>query len=281
MSLTDRIMIGGLALAFAGAAGVMWWQAGLSQGQAVIVGAVLFVVLYLLISGRLLAGVLYRVFLALLPFLVMAAAVVWYIVLPSNVPPSTQPALIAGTVIATGWLATFVANEYQRARQRDTTQQDVLLALRSEVFTIVEKLDKNAITDGAAKVQERIREAGDKAPGAAVDPAYYPFSASESPATVYQSVSGSISVLEADTLEPVLRFYAAFSELTAMVEDTRSEPFRALVAERRIRMHKELTAHRKATLYWGLRAIATINEELGVERPRNIPRSGKNQDVAL
>ena len=179
-------------------------------------------------------------------------------------------------IIVTGWLATFIFQEERRQRDRSEQELDLLMALRSEVFTIVEKLDKHPITRQAEEVERNIAMGGDDPTGA-----YFPFSASESPATVYDAVSGQLHVINAATLEPVLRFYAAFSELGTMVADTHRAEFPRLEARRRITLHKELTQQRRATLYWGLRALEDINLKIGVPNPEAIPRSGKNEDVTL
>lgn len=88
-------------------------------------------------------------------------------------------------------------------------------------------------------------------------------------------------MVEPGTLGPILRFYAAYSDLTAMVDDARSEDFAKLAADRRMRAHQRLTQNRKATLFWGLTAIYAINRAMGVRGPGNIPRSGQNPDVQL
>lgn len=187
-----------------------------------------------------------------------------------------RQAILAGLIIVAGWLTTFVLQEERRFSERKAQEFDLLLALRSEVFTIVEKLDSHPITEQAEAVQDKIKRGGD-APGSA----YFPFAASESPATVYDAVSGQLHVINPATLEPLLRFYAAVSELTAMVADTHRDEFRALEALRRVSWHAELTQQRKGTLYWGLRALEAVNRNMGVEKPEAIPRSGLNKDVSL
>lgn len=211
-----------------------------------------------------------------LPILLTVLLVIVAVAGMDRLDVRVQQAIIAGLIIVAGWVAGFVFQEERRQRERKAQEFDLLLALRSEVFTIVEKLDNHAISDNAAKVQAKVRDHGDHP-----DKAYFPFAASESPATVYDAVSGQLHVIKPDTLEQVLRFYAAFSELATMVADTHRDEFRALEATRRASWHEELTRQRKATLYWGLRALEAVNRSLGVKKPEAIPRSGLNKDVAL
>ncbi|MDD9741192.1 MAG: hypothetical protein RID15_07375 [Marinovum algicola] len=212
----------------------------------------------------------------LLPILLAALVPIVLVFSGDGLDVRLRQAALAGLIIVTGWLATFIFQEERRQRDRSEQELDLLMALRSEVFTIVEKLDKHPITRQAEEVERNIAMGGDDPTGA-----YFPFSASESPATVYDAVSGQLHVINAATLEPVLRFYAAFSELGTMVADTHRAEFPRLEARRRITLHKELTQQRRATLYWGLRALEDINLKIGVPNPEAIPRSGKNEDVTL
>lgn len=269
----DRFLLSALLVGIGLVVALNWPADPTAATAASVLAATIVVAIFFVAGGMLLAGVLLRVVLALVPIVALAGSLIWFVLVPNQDIGEARTALIAGTVIATGWVATFLAAEYQRARDRNQTQQDVLVALQSEVFAIIEKLDKDAIAADAERVQERIAAGGDGAG------AYYPFSVSESPPIVYQAVSGSISVLDAVTLEPVLRFYAAFSELTAVVADVRSAEFRALSADRRVAVHKGLTQNRIATLTWGLRALVAINMSLGANNPRGIPRSGRNPEI--
>lgn len=270
----SRIGLGVIILLFGGL-GLAWYLGEIPTAKAVLIGVLLLMVIYLLAAGRLLAGVLWRVLLALVPLVAIAASIIWFLILPNEELKEVRTPLIAGTVIAMGWLVTFLVSEYQRASDRAQTQVDVLLALRSEIFAVVEKLDKDPIKSDAIKVQGLIKTGGN---GTA---AYHPFTASESPPIVYQAVSGSIPVLNPEALEPILQFYAAYSDLTAMAEDVRTQDFKSLSAVRRVNAYKALTTHRIATLYWGLCAVKAIQVEFGDEDPAVFERSGKNPEVAL
>ncbi len=244
--------------------------------SAVFLALIAVILLYRHRQERELLTMLKRGGVVLLPILLVMLLPISLLLFSDSLDVRLRQAGIAGLMIAGGWLASFIFQEERKQRDRKAQELDLLLALRSEVFTVVEKLDKRPITQNAVSVQQKIVLGGDDAGSA-----YFPFSATESPATVYDAVSGQLHVIAAEALEPVLRFYAAYSELTAIVEDTHRESYGKLNALRRVNLHRELTQQRRATLYWGLRALAAINLRIGVENPEELPRSGFNQELVL
>lgn len=244
--------------------------------SAVFLALIAVILLYRHRQERELLTMLKRGGVVLLPILLVMLLPISLLLFRDSLDVRLRQAGIAGLMIAGGWLASFIFQEERKQRDRKAQELDLFLALRSEVFTVVEKLDKRPITQNAVSVQQKIVLGGDDAGSA-----YFPFSATESPATVYDAVSGQLHVIAAEALEPVLRFYAAYSELTAIVEDTHRESYGKLNALRRVNLHRELTQQRRATLYWGLRALAAINLRIGVENPEELPRSGFNQELVL
>lgn len=250
-----------------------WRGGGLSDAMATGLFALSVAGFCVAMAGAILGEALLRVVLALAPLLAAAMAAIAALILPSALPDTAKSALIAGTVFATGWLAAFLAAEVQKARERAQVADDVLHALRSEVVTLLDKLDKHPIRADANRAQARILAKGKGF--------YHPFAASESPTTVYEGVKASLVVVDREALEPVLRFYAAFSELDALVKDFRTEACAALEADRRAALHEELVKQRLFTLFWALRALYAINRALSVANPDKIARSGRNPEVTL
>lgn len=186
------------------------------------------------------------------------------------------PSALAGTVIATGWIVTFVLREYQTTNAREQTRIDTLAALRTEVLTVLNKLDDLDLGQGARQQQDKING------GALTDEGYYhPFSSTESPPSVFNAIADKTLVLHPETIEPVLRFYAAYSDLTSFTEDFRGTAFASLPAERRVVGHKALTQLRRSALYWALAAINAIDDASGAYPKPKIERSGKNKDIVL
>ena len=241
---------------------------------------------YLMWAPRLIRATLLRVLFALAPLLALALVLIWSVLLPDGrITEAVLPALIAGTIVATGWLVTFLVAEYRRLSEdearrteKEVSRLDTLFALRSEIFALVDKLDNQSIAENARNVQQMIADGdGMDAEGNRVE--YYPFSTRESEPIVFNAVSSLVPSLTPSTVDPVLRFYAEYTDMRSMVEDTRTELALSLPPQRRIALHAQLASRRKATLRWGLQALVQINRELGVENPENIQRTGKNADI--
>lgn len=199
------------------------------------------------------------------------AAIVGAIVTLSGLEGGTLSTTVAGAVIATGWLVAFSLREYQSLRDRDQARRDTLIALRAEIFAAVEKLDNHDIAAEAALQQRLIGEHAGK------DPPYHPFSAAESPPDVFRALGERIALIEEATLEPIIRFYAAYLDLATFTIDFREERMAQLGGDRRIAAHRALTRLRQTTLYRGLRAVDAINRDLNVAG--EIYRTGKNPEI--
>lgn len=246
---------------------------GIAEGAAAVV---LALTIHFIWAGSLLARVFGRVLMALIPLVALAALTVYWIArhVPDNL--AFKAALITGTVIATGWVATWVATEYQRDRERARTRREVLYALRSEIFTAFQTLDSIDWLENAQHVQDAIADGGDDE-----NTRYHPFVGTESPPIVFQTVSASINLLPEPTLEPVLRFYSALNDLATLGADMRSDRFVELDAERRIGGHARLTDTRIATLKWAIQSLIAIDTALGIEHPERIERDRNNAQLVI
>lgn len=221
---------------------------------------------------------------ALLETLKRGAIVLWPILLATLLPIAVvlfsetidvrlRQAILAGLVIVAGWLTTFVFQEERNKRNRVQMRRDVLVALENEIIAFTEKLDSQPIAAHADSVQDRIRKP------APAGRAYQPFATTESAPIVFEAVSGSISLLSEETLEPVLSFYAQYTDMRAMVVDSHSDELRSLPPERRVAFHRQLTERRKLTLRWGLRALVEIRRAQGHARPERLNRTGLNPGI--
>lgn len=223
-----------------------------------------------------LRGMALRLTVALVLLLPVIVVPVWLVVTRLPIAPEFRTGAVTGTLIATGWIVAFILREYETARARNQTRVDVLVALQQEVFSCLERFDERPIRADAATAQQSITDGGD-------DPAttYHPLPSSESPPTVFDAVKADIKVIDPDTLEEVLRFYAAYSDLRAFIDDFRSEAFRAMPAARRVGAHEVLTKRREAALVWAIKAMVSINVALGTPNPGRIARSGQNPDITV
>lgn len=256
-----------------------WLQGNMTALVAMWIAAVLGFALYLVAIPSLLRTAYGRVALVFPPFFVFAALLAWTLISVFGVAKDKAvPAVIAGAMIALGWLITFLISSYREAEARDQQRRDTLYALRGEIFALVDKLDNQKIRDNAGKVQGKIANGdGVDENGAPVE--YFPFSTMESEPIVFEAVSSTVPALAEDTVAAVVRFYAEYTDMRKMIEDARSDDAKALSRERRVALHKQLTNRRISTLRWGLRAYIEINKELGAKDPENVNRSGLNPEV--
>lgn len=269
-----------LALAFLLGAWLDWLRGHLSEPTVIGVAVLFALGGYAFAIPPLLRGRFGRMLLIAPPFLIIGAAAIWGLFqwLPSSTHAAIHPALVTGSAIVLGWFVTFLMTSYREEETRERVRLDTLVALRSEIFALVDKLDNQAIRSHADDVQKKIRVGdGVDCKGEAVE--YFPFSTMESEPIVFEAVAASVPALRDDTVAAVVRFYAEYTDLRRTVEDSRTPDAKALPRERRVALHEQLTKRRISTLRWGLKALNAINAELTPDNPGDISRSGLNPDI--
>lgn len=272
LAFLTSAMLGGVVLAYL--------RHEIGDVTLILIGSVLLLGLYSWAIPPLLRRSFRRILVVLPPFLllgVIGGIVVWEYV-PDAARDKVYPALVTGSVIVLGWFVTFLFSSYAEAQKFHHQRRDTLIALRNEIFALVDKLDNQPIAAHAEKVQTRILSGdGTDANGNPIE--YFPFSTMESEPIVFEAISSSIPALGEDAVEGVIRFYAEYTDLRRMIEDSRNEQTRSLSRERRVAFHQQLTKRRISTLRWGLRALVAINVEMEHKNPGGINRSGENEDV--
>lgn len=277
----DRLVLAAMWVSFTGSAVVQVFADKMEPGTAVLIGAGLFLAIYVCFMPPLLRLTLIRMMLVFVPALVLGAVAVFFVLTEVSDQESKQrvyPALVTGTVIVLGWFVTYLSTTFREAETRDRARRDALVALKHEIFALVDKLDNQAIAANAERVQAHIL-AGDGTDAESQPVEYLPFSTMESEPLVFEAIAPTIPALEEDTVGPVVRFYAEYTDLRRMVEDSRSAQIHSLPRDRRVGFHQQLTKRRQSTLRWGLKALVAINESLGDPHPKNIERSGQNPEI--
>ncbi|MEM9318742.1 MAG: hypothetical protein AAGA70_07015 [Pseudomonadota bacterium] len=219
--------------------------------------------------SRILGVVFARTSLVLLPVFLLALVALMALVLPyvaeatggsGSVPLN---GLLAGTIIAFGWLATAMVADFRQALIRDETKRDVMHALRGEIFTFVETLDTWSLEGDRKDAVDRIEQGGPEGDGGEGD--YLPFWTQDSAPVVFHAVSANVQTLDARTLEVVIRFYAVYTDYCSAIEDSRSEFGRSLPPERQKNLVAMVLSRRANALSWGLAALVALNEALEVQ----------------
>jgi hypothetical protein len=217
-----------------------------------------------------------RVAIVLLALSPLGVLILWFALDVGAGEPALLQAAAAGSVVAAGWLVTFVLRQYETMQERDQTARDTLAALREEIFTVLETLERTDWLGSSREMQALIRTPPEG------QTAFFPFSSSERRPLVYETLAPNLLILDEVTTRAVVRFHAEFSDLRALVEDTKRADFKELLPERRAGFHVHLTTQRRNTIFFALRAIYRINLVLGTAQPEEIPRGvHKNIDILL
>lgn len=276
-SFIDRIVIGFLGSSFAGASIWDWQEDEMSTTTMVWIVLAIFCLVYSFFIPHYLRRSFGKVILVMLPLLAIVSAILHTIFAATEIiPANSRPIVVSATMLAAGWLAAALVKILVAEEEKHQSRRDALMALQSEIFAYVDKLDNQAIEETAQTTQDRII-AGDRDPAGGLLP-YYPFSTRESEPIAFDNASQTIPSLDEQTVAAVLRFYAEYADMRTLIDDCNSDFFRSLSADRRAAVHKELTRRRSGTLRWGLKALVEINRELG-KNPNEIARSGLNPRI--
>lgn len=172
------------------------------------------------------------------------------IVLASGFSDQIKQALIAGTIIAAGWFATFLIQEYRRAEARFERLRDVHRALYAEIGAYIGNIVRGEDELGSVRT-EILRRIGE-------DADFVPFVPRESPDRVYLAIIAEIHILPRSTIDFVVAFYGQIASITALVEDMATERYASLAPERRRAMYEDYVALRRGALAFGSAALRVI-----------------------
>ncbi|MGR3504045.1 hypothetical protein [Pseudaestuariivita sp.] len=159
-------------------------------------------------------------------------------------------AIIAATIIATGWLTTAVFAQVGKSRDRAERLRDVHRALYAEIRTHLANLQSDDVLSEYGRQMVEIMQA---------NPGFVPLVPREQPSKVFDTLIPDIQVLPRETIDPVVEYYAQREAVAAMVEDLRSPEVKTLAQERRINMYRDYIEMKRQTLRTGLEALALIN----------------------
>lgn len=138
-------------------------------------------------------------------------------------------ALIAGLVIATGWLATAIFAETERAARKAERTRDFHKALFAEIQNAL------SVFYGEGQAEQHAR---DLIARMEADPDFVPFIPQEHHARVFEALMKDIEVLPRQTIDTVVAFYSHVSAIAALAADMRGQGFRRLPQDRRIALYR-------------------------------------------
>lgn len=185
-----------------------------------------------------------------LPVVVVLGALTW-LLLPvlRGLDTGIQQAMIAGLVIAVGWLTTAIFAELAKARGRAERLRDYHKAIYAEIGNTLESLWESGETD--AYVNQIIAQMEE-------DESYVPFIPREHHDHVYDAVIAEIDVLPRQTIDAIVAYYSLIKSVAALAEDMRGETFKTLAKDRRVAMYSDYVGMRKQAFVFGKYALRLI-----------------------
>ncbi len=158
-------------------------------------------------------------------------------------------ALVAGLVIAMGWLTSAILAEVTRSRDRQERLRDYHRALYAEIANNLTTLwNTDAIETYAEGIKDRMRANAD----------FVPFIPKEHNDHVYDAVIDRIEVLPRATIDAIVAYYSQIKAISALAEDMRGDAFRQLSQDRRIAIYVDYVEMKKQAYAFGVFAVELI-----------------------
>lgn len=139
-------------------------------------------------------------------------------------------ALVAGIVVAVGWIVNGGNNRREAARLRAEKLRDYHRAIYAEIACYLDNL-------GSRDALERYRD--EIVSRMEADESYVPFIPREQNDRIFQALVGEINILPRATIDPIVVYYNLLQALDALVEDMRSGSFSDLDQSRRVVMYRD------------------------------------------
>lgn len=185
-----------------------------------------------------------------LPILVVLGALM-ALVLPlvPDIDPRVSQALIAGLVIAVGWLTTAIFAELARGRDRAGRLRDFHKALYAEIGnSLTALLDGGEADAYTRQILEKMQ----------ADPDFVPFIPREQHDHVYNAVLSEIDVLPRQTIDAIVAYYSQIKAIDALADDMRGQGFKELPQDRRMNIYVDYVAMRRQAFQFGQHALQLI-----------------------
>lgn len=168
--------------------------------------------------------------------------------LPS-IDPRLGQALIAGMVIAIGWLTTAIFAELTRTRDRAGRLRDYHKALYAEIGNSLSSLLDDGQSDAYTnQILEKMEEDDD----------FVPFIPREQHDHVYDAIIAEIDVLPRQTIDAIVAYYSQIKAIGALADDMRGETFKTLPQRRRMNIYADYVAMRRQAFQFGQYALRLI-----------------------
>ena len=183
------------------------------------------------------------------PLAVIFGLVLFGLALVFDFDERVWAAVIAGLVIASGWLTSAIFAELGKSRGRAERTRDYHKALYAEIGNAVQNLyDEGRWEEAERDILGRMEG----------DPDFVPFVPKEHHDYIFDAIVDDIEVLPRQTIDAIVAYYSVVKGIAALAEDMRGEAFRGLPQPRRIAIYSDYLAMRKQAYGYGLYAIRLI-----------------------
>jgi hypothetical protein len=158
-------------------------------------------------------------------------------------------ALIAGLVIAAGWLTSAIFQELGKARAKAERLRDYHKALYAEIGNALATLWDEGQSEGhGARTIEAMRG----------DAEYVPFVPREHNDHIFNAILADIDVLPRQTIDAIVSYYSLIKGINALADDMRGQGFRILPQARRILVYSDYLEMRRQAFATGQYALKLI-----------------------
>ncbi|WP_417742693.1 hypothetical protein [Salipiger sp.] len=179
--------------------------------------------------------------------------------------------LMAGGVVAAGWVFTFLVQTWREESARDKALNETLLALRSEVYDYLSDILALWERERPAGAAPRMRLQGvtaamlghDKAGRSVAEriaaDGYEPFVPSGKEPVVLTTLAPNLQLLPEDVMQPVIGFYTQLGDGQRLAKDLNGAAYRRLGRARRAAIYFDFEEVQLQTVRMGCQAWLALN----------------------
>ncbi len=217
-----------------------------------------------------------RVAMRAFPVAVLFGLLGWaiYLALAPDLDPDNSSdlriiqAIIAGALVASGWIVTFSIQELRAEQARKQQEEEMMIALAYEILDELQAkfVDWETFGEGFQKILDEPEPSKPHRGPAPSRLSKLPFFHTASEKTVFNAMTSDVHVLPKVALSKIIKFYSLFGDYIAITDDLRAAVTHSLPNDRLARLYLDAYEIRRTLREDGLEALRAINSELGVFR---------------
>lgn len=165
--------------------------------------------------------------------------------------PRVLAAVVAGVVIASGWLTTAIFRELGRSQDKSERLRDYHKAIYAEIGNALRGMwDDGRADEMTAEIVDRMT----------ANKNFVPFIPKEHHDHVFNALLENVEVLPRQTIDAIVAYYSVMKSISALADDMRGDSFRQLEQSRRIAIYEDYSEMRRQAFLLGqftLELIAT------------------------